>query len=598
MTAKGEPTAAYFRRSDPGKQDESIEQQRKVVRRYADDHGLAIVKEYEDGRSGDSDRAEWQAMREAAGSGTFTAVLVWKVDRFSRWIMSDFWREADAFVKADVRLVSTVEGPQDWFTPEGQMLLNFHIFAAHKYLPGHSLNVCRGMADAARCRWWVGKAPFAYRSVPTTPNERRKRCRLVIVDERAEVVRWIFRSYAYGGMTAHAIALELNERGTPTAGAGWKRKPRHAKWQTTTILKILRCEVYRGVVIWNKNASGKYSIITAAGPAPKPRGQKGTRPVPAADQIRHDEPDYRIIDELTWQAAQDRLAGSYRSRAPREDTPFLFTGMVRCGRCGELMHGKTPGQVARGLFRLDERRYVCGGGARKGRTVCRCYRVTEQAVLAALASHADATLTAAADREAVVKLLRGAAGAGPGDADRLRKELARLDANIDLNARRALDAEDDAYAPLMAALAQRRRERTALAEKLKAAEESAATAADADRAADAVVRAAKKLKTTLMIHAGLAQSPEARAVLRRLYESVVVDFEDVVVQNRRACLRNKPDYSGGVLRSRVVGFRINPRPGAFTPQGLAALVSESAPHTSDGCRGRPRRPCSRGGGAR
>jgi DNA invertase Pin-like site-specific DNA recombinase len=579
MKEKPIPAVAYYRMSTD-KQEESIPRQMSEVRKYAAEHGFNLIREYDkDARisGGSLERDDWKRMKDDALRGDFEHILVWKLDRFSRWDQDDFWAECRPLIKAGVRLVSVVEGgEQDWFTTKGKLLMSIHVFGAANARPYISISTGNGMARQAREGWWLGSPPYGYRCVRTTPQEvlaqdkhAKKRSRLEVILEQAEIVKEIFRRYAYSGMSARALAAELNRRPVPTFAT--IRGKKKTFWRASTVLNILRCEAYLGHTVWNKTNRSEFHVITKGGAAPRPRAAKKCQAVPPEDQERKENTHEPLIDVHTWETAKARLEGRYRPRAPKDGQPYLFTGMIRCGVCGALMHGRTPPRVGAGKVRCEERQYVCSGGNLNGSAVCRCRRVFERDIVKALATHADATLTEASDREAIVRRMRGLCDGSPKEADRLRVDLDKLDANIAMNEERILDAPADVYPGLLAALRRRKEERTALAERLKAAEETAQAFKDADRAADVVSRAAKNLRATLRLHAW-AGNPEVGAIFRGLYQSVRVDFEDVVVVNRVKCIRNRPGYKGP-SRSKVTGFRIDPRPEAFTPKGLAALVS-------------------------
>ena len=80
------PAVAYLRRSTD-KQEQSIDDQRAEIGRYAREHGFQVVGEYTDdaisGTSADK-RPGFQRMVADAPAGGFRAVIVWNSDRFSR----------------------------------------------------------------------------------------------------------------------------------------------------------------------------------------------------------------------------------------------------------------------------------------------------------------------------------------------------------------------------------------------------------------------------------------------------------------------------------------------------------------------------------
>ena len=77
---------AYTRYSSEMQRDESIEAQLRAIREWAARNRIEIVEEYIDrAKSATSDqRPEFQRMIQDAANGTFSIVIVHKLDRFSR----------------------------------------------------------------------------------------------------------------------------------------------------------------------------------------------------------------------------------------------------------------------------------------------------------------------------------------------------------------------------------------------------------------------------------------------------------------------------------------------------------------------------------
>jgi hypothetical protein len=239
------------------------------------------------------------------------------------------------------------------------------------------------------------------------------------------------------------------------------------------------------------------------------------------------------------------------------------------------MTGQTPTTLSEGKVKEENRVYLCCRGRNLGKDKCRIRRVKEFEILRALAAFVDTALTNASDREAVVRQIRGLCKSGDQkQIERATDDLAKLDKKIALNTKRCFDAPNDAaYADLVAELSRRKAERVELAERVRVAEESDAALADADCAADAVARAAKRQKGTLMLHGNMCPTPSLRLIFRRLFECVVVEFQDEVIVNPRR--KKEADYNG-TIRSKATAFRITAQDNAFTPKGLSALASEAS----------------------
>ncbi len=281
---------AYARYSSAGQRDVSIEQQLNDIRAYAAREGYTIVHEYADhARSGyknTSARLEFQAMMQAAASGTFDTVIAWKVDRFGRN------RRESALYKTQlldhgVRVVYAMEpiptGAAGILT-EG-MLESI----AEWYSANLSENVRRGMYDNASKCLYNGARIMGYAAGPDH--------RYQILEDEAAIVRRVFHLYAEG-YSAQSILNMLNGEGFRTN----RGKP----FTLQIIFKMLHNEAYIGVY--------HFSSFRVPGGMPA------------------------IIDPKLWKEAQLMLTKSTRHY---ESSPveFLLTGKLFCGHCGSPMAG-------------------------------------------------------------------------------------------------------------------------------------------------------------------------------------------------------------------------------------------------------------------
>jgi DNA invertase Pin-like site-specific DNA recombinase len=137
----------------------------------------------------------------------------------------------------------------------------------------------------------LGRPPYGYRVGP-----RRK---LEAVPEEAQVVRYIFRLYLQEGLGIRLIARRLNEENIKTRRGG--------NWSMVSIRDILRNRAYVGT----------YTRFGVRVP--------GTHPA--------------LITADDFKNTQERLESRRGSRAPRNVVPFLLSGLVFCGRCGNRMIG-------------------------------------------------------------------------------------------------------------------------------------------------------------------------------------------------------------------------------------------------------------------
>ncbi|MFQ6019579.1 MAG: recombinase family protein [Dehalococcoidia bacterium] len=142
----------------------------------------------------------------------------------------------------------------------------------------------------------LGRPPYGYKVGP-------KR-RLQIVPQEGSVVRHIFRLYLKEGLGIRRIARRLNEEGLRTRRGGL--------WSMVTVRDILRNRAYLGT----------YSRFGVRVPASHPP----------------------LISPVDFRRVQERLDERRPSAVAREASPFLLSGLVRCGYCGNKMIGVTRKQ--------------------------------------------------------------------------------------------------------------------------------------------------------------------------------------------------------------------------------------------------------------
>jgi hypothetical protein len=225
--------------------------------------------------------------------------------------------------------------------------------------------VARGLSAGGRI--------LGYRTVrasPDAPVTRRDRsARFEIDPAEAEVIRRIFRAYA-NGQSMKAIAHALNQEQVAFPAQETKRGPARRGWAVSAVRTILLNEKYAGRWIWNKTRFLK----------DPDSGRRRPIDRPPEEWIVQERPDLRIINPDLWAAAQARLryvreafgfrAGRpQRGRASLAYSPYLLSGILRCGACEARMTGQTATRWKDGRpYRYGWCR--CGFAAAKGPSVC------------------------------------------------------------------------------------------------------------------------------------------------------------------------------------------------------------------------------------
>ena len=283
---------AYYRYSSHAQNEASIDQQREQAQRYAEAHGLKIIKEYEDkAMTGtNDDRPAFQTMMSEIKKIKPAALILWKNDRLGRnrydlLINKKAIRDAGC----TIHLVSEVV-PLN--TPEGALLDGMLDAMAEFNSMQSRQNVIRGMTYNAENALYNGHKMLGYKK-----GEDKK---YVIDDTTAPIVQRIFNDYA-NGKPIKKIVRELNEQGIKTS--------RGKDFTINGLRSILKNKSYTGLY--------KYGDIEIPGGMPA------------------------LISEELYEKVQDRFKlNMYKAKTDDEEKPFFWlTGKLLCGECGSTFHG-------------------------------------------------------------------------------------------------------------------------------------------------------------------------------------------------------------------------------------------------------------------
>ncbi len=416
------PAATYLRRSTD-RQEQSLEDQRREIQRYASDHGYSIVTEFvDDGISGTSGegRKGFLSMIDAAKAPgcEWKHLLTWDVKRFGRMSSDEVGYYRWLFKQAGVEIIYTSEG----FTGSSadRFLRFFKQEAARDESATLSKAVIRGLVSLADGGWWPGgQAPYGYdlghysskgelfeivrntddgekailnpdgKLIRTMPRgEKVKASRSVHVKlipslpARVEVIRKIFNLYTRSpGLGCRAIAVRLNREGVISAkGKGWG---------LSSIRAMILNDAYIGRIVWNRRAMGKFHRIADRREVERDGcGRRRLEWNAREDWLVHEESHEPLVDPATFGRAQRLM----RERGARtcatgfltgkaRSSRYLMSGLMRCGTCGGSMFGHTTwkSQRRKDGSRVGTGYYVCSAAIMKGKAICPPVRILQSA---------------------------------------------------------------------------------------------------------------------------------------------------------------------------------------------------------------------------
>ncbi len=367
--------AIYTRYSSDLQRATSLEDQIRTCQQFAARMGWQVLDDhiYQDAALsgfGVEHRLAYRRLVATAliSSPPFTVLLVDDLSRLSRDVAETI-RLYRRLKRNGVELVSVTDGIQ---TSQQMAKLQIAIkgLVNELYLDDLRDKTHRGLTGRVLRGLSAGGRLFGYRTIPQGPDGREGAAWTVFEPETA-MVRRIFQSYA-DGLSMKAIAVRLNQEGVPFPAKTTRWGPIRRGWALSTIHTILTNEKYRGHWVWNKTMFLKDPET----------GKRTAVARPETDWISEDRPDLRIVEEALWGRVQERLQAvraAYgattrqprpRGQAPDMYSPYLLSGLMRCGVCG----GRITIQVSRrrkASGRVYQyARYRCAFHATKGPAVC------------------------------------------------------------------------------------------------------------------------------------------------------------------------------------------------------------------------------------
>lgn len=332
--------AAYLRLSiEDGDKAESnsIGNQRELIRDFvAERPELHLVGEYaDDGYTGTNfERPGFTQMMEDIKSGKINCIIVKDLSRLGRNYIEMGKYLEQIFPMMGIRFIAINDNYDNANTESSDsdsIVVPFKNLLNDSYCRDISIKV-RSQLDIKRRKgeFIGGYAMYGY------CKDERNKSRLVVDEYAAEIVRSIYRR-KLEGMSAKVIAEQLNSEGV-LAPSEYKRlcglnyhsgfkAGTHAKWQAIQVLRILKNEVYTGTMVQGKRQKINYKI-------------KKIRDVEESGWIKVPNMHEAIIPQKLFDTVQEVLKLD-TCASKGQQTVNLFSGMVRCGGCGQNMVRRT-----------------------------------------------------------------------------------------------------------------------------------------------------------------------------------------------------------------------------------------------------------------
>jgi DNA invertase Pin-like site-specific DNA recombinase len=512
--------AVFYGRKSNEDDGGSVEQQREWARAACEKEGVELVREFADQAKAGWDtarRTDFHAMlafcrEQARKRAPIDAIVCWQTNRFSRADSQETSWFIWEFRKVGVARVLTAQRWYDFGRFEDRILHNIEQDASnHKGMIDQTQTAIRGRIDAAGDgRWAGGPIPMGYRGEReevVVKGRRRSRTRRLVLgpDREVEAVRLIFRLYADTPLGLRGLAQELTRRKVPT------QRGRPA-WTVSVVKRVLTNPVYLGRTSWNRRATGQFIGVIDCQPVERPADAGKERANDRSQWIEREGRHDAIIDPVTFERCQQKLAGRRGGRRRTRGT-FVLAGLLRCAYCGRSMVGRTE---------MGGRRvYMCGQYNNCGAVSCHYNAVEADALADALlrklrAAWGDGvnveTILAEVERQDAAE-----AAGGHRKAETLKRRLRQLDADLaeGIDRLRSIDrALLDGYQQGLKAL---QAERDQLAAELRRAADEPSRAEELREKAEGALDVLRRLDG-----ATTAEEPD---LLRELLAEVVSKVE-------------------------------------------------------------------------
>ena len=443
----------YCRRSPDEYDNDSVENQAMMLRKYAKDNGFRIVDVYQNNeyRGMTFDRPDFERMMRDLRTKRGNVVIVKDLSRLGReHIRVDTLRELE-FPQMNVRLIAVAD--------------NYD--GAHLTHTANSMAQVKGLFN----EWHAAEASVKVRDVfkakreagqfiSTVPHGYKRnpvdRHRLIVDEEAAAVIRRIFNMAITGDGYERIAKILANEKVlTPTAYAGHVPRTKNTTpydWYYSTIRTILHNETYLGHTVQGRCTRISYKVKTVVN-------------VPKEQWVRVENTHEPIISQGTWDMAQGII--HKRKRPTKKGEPHIFVGMLKCSDCDSALAKGSKGNLS------------CHRYKTQGKGACTNHHITmERLCITVLASIRAVSAEIREDRAGFIERLSGieakqkqrereAAGKAQGKVEKRLGEIpALIKAAFEKNATGVLP--DDLFTEMMVEYKREREELTAKLDTLNA----------------------------------------------------------------------------------------------------------------------------------
>lgn len=363
--------AAYQRKSIYSDKSDSIENQARMCREYAQFKFAGKIDHYEDyqdeGFTGaDTNRPALKRLMEDIAGGLIDVLIVYQIDRLSRSVR-DFANIYSLLKEKNVTFVSVKESFET-NTPIGDGMVYMSTVFAQMERENIQARVTDNMLGLAKRGFWTGgNPPYGYVRKHIV-IDGKKHCTIEPDPEAAKYVEWIFDTFLQMGISIQSMETRFKKDGVRTVnGCFFYRQQIYriltmpycvpASQRIRDYFIAMGCMVEGSEEEWD----GSHGVIIYGRTNAKTKRHTLN---PREDWIVCVGMHQPFISEEKWLAVQEQFHKNKFNKKQKYPIPLL-KGVLRCAKCGTLM------QVARKkLVDSVSAHYYCQKRMRQGAEAC------------------------------------------------------------------------------------------------------------------------------------------------------------------------------------------------------------------------------------
>lgn len=359
----------YLRLSKEDKnkdESNSILNQRNLIYEYLKNHKDIEIycEKSDDGYSGvNFDRPAFKEMIDEIKNGNSNCIIVKDLSRFGRNYIEVGKYIEKIFPFMGIRFIA-INDNYDSFsiqTFDDDILIPFKNLINDSYSRDISIKVRSQLDIKRKSGDFINSFPvYGYLKLESNKNK------LIIDNYASEIVKNIFKWYR-NGISCGEIANKLNNEKVLSpalykefCGFNYKlnlHKGKDLNWSYTTIRRILKDEIYTGMMIQGKSSKPNYKTNYCIKKSEK-------------DWIKVENTHEAIINKKEFEAVQSFLKKDMRI-SPKNKHLGIFSGMLYCADCKNSM-------VKRNVKKAEKIYYYYNCSSYKNNKICSYHNISEK----------------------------------------------------------------------------------------------------------------------------------------------------------------------------------------------------------------------------